>query len=199
MVQDPLARLGKLFDDNHEWAVAIARQVHRKLPPSFDVEDLEQIARIEMWKRCELYDPFNAKGVPFQAYAHVYVRGAVLMHCRRRNWREATHLSLSDAVQQAGEVETQPIEAPRSPVLDPEQNLIEKRERKITGQRTQRQSAWLRRAIDELSAMDAYLVKRYHVDGVDLDELAELVGIPRKLLWRRLSSIVRQLKKMGGK
>ena len=95
VITNPLASLADLFESNLEWASMVARNVHRKVPPSFDVEDLEQEARIAMWRCCEKYDPFNSKGVPFQAYSYLAVRGACLMYCRRRAWREATHESIN--------------------------------------------------------------------------------------------------------
>src|ERR1700720_4906713 len=38
-----------LFEDHLQWAESIAHKIGRGLPPSFDVPDLEQSARIEHW------------------------------------------------------------------------------------------------------------------------------------------------------
>jgi DNA-directed RNA polymerase specialized sigma24 family protein len=73
-----------LFERNRAWASVIARNVLRKLPPSFGAGDLVEEALIEMWRRCQLYDPGNLRGRPFQAYAYRAVRGACLMGVRRR-------------------------------------------------------------------------------------------------------------------
>jgi DNA-directed RNA polymerase specialized sigma subunit len=92
----------RLFRDNLEWAAAVARNVHRKVPPSFDLADLEQVARIEMWKRVLLYEADNGRpgrdphGTPFRAYAHMYVRGAALMFARRRAWKDGTAEAISE-------------------------------------------------------------------------------------------------------
>lgn len=104
------------------------------------------------------------------------------MFIRRKNWREQTADPLSESM-----VCSHPT---------PDAQVLQKRQDKIDGQKFARRRDWLKCAIDELPALDAYLVKRHHVEGVDLDELVVLVGIPRKQLWRRLSGIVRQLKKM---
>ena len=45
-----------LFESNLAWAEGVARSVRRGLPPSFDVEDLEQAARIELWRQVQRYD-----------------------------------------------------------------------------------------------------------------------------------------------
>jgi RNA polymerase sigma factor (sigma-70 family) len=78
----------ELFEKNCEWAAGVARNwARRKLPASFDAKDLEQEARIECWKRAQLFD--DSLNVPFQGYAYVYVLNAARMACRRRNWSEA--------------------------------------------------------------------------------------------------------------
>ena len=74
-----------VFEEHQTWAASIERSVRRKLPPSFDVQDLAQIALIQHWRCVEQYDP--ARGVPYRAYAYFPIRGAVLMACRRREHR----------------------------------------------------------------------------------------------------------------
>ena len=71
-----------------DWAAEIARMLHRNLPPAFQVEDLEQEARVAVWHCTRHYDP--SRGVPFAAYAFPRVKGRVLMSVRRRRWTEAT-------------------------------------------------------------------------------------------------------------
>ena len=79
-----------LFESNFAWAEGVARSVRRGLPPSFDVEDLEQAARIELWRQVQKFDA--ARGVPFQAFAYPAVRGAVLMQTRRRQMKAVCKL-----------------------------------------------------------------------------------------------------------
>lgn len=78
------------------WARRLARSIHRKLPASFDVQDLEQEAVISCWKCLQAFD--LRRQVPFRLYAYNAVRGAVLMAVRRRHWREATHPELPEDV-----------------------------------------------------------------------------------------------------
>src|SRR3977135_1976276 len=82
-----------VFEANLAWAERIARKVWRHLPPSFDLDDLQQIARIAHWKQVGLYDP--TRGVPYQPFAYHAVHGAVRMACRRRHYQENTHGELS--------------------------------------------------------------------------------------------------------
>jgi len=76
------------------WADVVARGVARTLPPSFDLDDLRQIARIETWRRVQAFEP--ARGVHFTTFAYRAVRGACLMFARRRNYVMATSLELDE-------------------------------------------------------------------------------------------------------
>lgn len=181
MLQDPLAPLVKLFEENLEWAAAVARIVHRRVPPSFDIEDLEQVARIEMWERCQRYDPFNENGVPFRGYAYIYVLNACRMHCRRKAWKEATAPGLTASMVDA---------KPR-----PDERVAAKQDQNRESCRQYRQRTWLQGQIAQLPAMDAYLMQRHYLDGVDLEEVAELAGMEQRQLRLRLAGVVRQLKK----
>lgn len=82
----------ELTESHLDWAAEIARMLHRNLPPAFDVEDLEQVARMAVWHCTKHFDP--TRGIPFPAYAIRRVRGSVLMAVRRRNWKEAHHIPL---------------------------------------------------------------------------------------------------------
>jgi len=86
-----------LFDAHLKWAEAIARSVKRTLPPSFEVADLEQEARHEMWKATRDYNQADPRGASFPTFAYQRVRGACLMSVRRRAYREATHGPLYDS------------------------------------------------------------------------------------------------------
>lgn len=87
--------MADLFADNVAWAEQIARRVHRKMPPSIELDDLVQEALIELHRRVGMYDP--AKNDNFQGYAYQAVYGACLMACRRRHYRNATAAPLDCA------------------------------------------------------------------------------------------------------
>ena len=188
----------RIFDENLPWALKIARSVIRKLPPSFESDDVLQEARIELWRRAQLYQENNGRpgkdpnGTPFQAYAYLAVRGACLMSVRRKNWTEAQHLALESA---SAEDEHSLVPEPASPTPDPETQLAKKRERKnITGPREYRRRRWLLKQIDRLAPVDAHLIKATYIEERDLAELAKLQGVDRTVLSRRLAGIVKRLK-----
>jgi RNA polymerase sigma factor (sigma-70 family) len=199
-----------LFEEHLSWAAAIAKNVHRKLPPSFDIDDLTQEAHIALWRRCQLYDPQNERGVPFQGYAYVYVRGACLMHCRRRNWREATHLGLGSSGE-ADHPTTLNIKGASDGMerwsigrkgtiartaadrrATPEQVLQLRQEEEIEHDRLVRFFS----AIPPPVPAGIVLVRIICVEGEDLEALARKRGISTKYLVRKLNSGVRQLRKL---
>ena len=81
-------RQQNLFDEHLNWAVQIARNIARKMPTAFDPDDLVQAGRIGLWKAVQKFNP--NRGIPFQGFAYCYVRGEIMMHVRRRSWKEAT-------------------------------------------------------------------------------------------------------------
>ena len=54
----------ELFEAHLDWAAQVGRNVGTTLPPSFDVSDLQQVARDRHWKRVELYDPGARHSLP---------------------------------------------------------------------------------------------------------------------------------------
>lgn len=163
-----------LFSDNLPWAVGIARNIHRSVPPSFAMDDLVQEARIELWKQAQKFD--LARGVPFQGFAYLAVRGAVLMFVRRRNWTEA----VMDEVD-VSHVDTTPL---------PDAQMIAAEEPE-----EERDMEKLRAAIAFLSPAEAHLVRRVYFDGIEREDLARTWGMSKETVSRRLRAAVRQIKK----
>jgi RNA polymerase sigma factor (sigma-70 family) len=87
-----------LAEQHYPWAAVLARNVHRRVPPSFDLDDLTQVARIACWRAAMEYQP--KRGVEFKKFAYRAVRGAVIMSVRRRAWKEATHAEMPADVSQ---------------------------------------------------------------------------------------------------
>jgi len=166
-----------LFEEHLEWAANGGRSVARGLPPSFDPDDLQQIAVIEHWRRVELYD--GSTGVPYRAYAYLPIRGAVLMTCRRKHYREATHEELT------------PIAAPIDSKLRPDEAMLAHEEHiRMSGPRRYLQRLRVLMSLSCLPAEDAELVRQIlaGAQGVEL----ELAAPGAK---RRLSSVVRKLRR----
>jgi RNA polymerase sigma factor (sigma-70 family) len=163
----------QLFEQNLAWAERIARSVKRGLPPSFDVEDLEQAARIELWRQTEKYDP--SKNDSFQGFAHLAIHGAVLMQCRRRKYREATHEPLDG----------RPYihHHPR-----PDQLLFLMEEQQARAARENVQLNRILEALKLLPTVQACLVYRIYLEGTELS----LLPVDAK---REASAAVRELRR----
>jgi DNA-directed RNA polymerase specialized sigma24 family protein len=155
-IPPPLAdgALPALFHENIAWAESIARTVHRRLPPSFDLSDLQQIALIAHWGRVGSYDP--ARNNNYRAYAHKTILGAVLMACRRRHFREATHDELN-----ALHVDNHPR---------PDEALLAREQRRnVDGPREYRRRQKVLAALAVLPPEDADLVRAV-LGGADASE-----------------------------
>lgn len=170
-----------LFEAHLGWAERVARKVGRGLPPSFDLKDLQQIARLEHWHQVQRYDP--ARGVPYQAFAYRAVHGAVQMACRRRNYQDATAEELKGQ-QQDGR-------------MGPEEALLEReRWRNSAGPKDLRRRSKIYAGMRILEPVDAYLVRRVYLDGEDLEALERVWGLR---LARRLALAVRRLRRAVGR
>lgn len=175
----------ELFNSNLSWAHEIARKEHKHLPPSFDLEDLQQVAAIEHWKRSGMYDA--ARNDSYQGYAYRAVRGAVLMACRRKHWTAATSEELPlNQVDEAPSAEEVLISRQEAAVSIAE--LDERRTMVLNYIRLIPQERW----------WEAYLLRRVYLDGEDLRELAAKFEMEYAGLARRLAIAVRYLKKERG-
>lgn len=169
----------QLFSENMPWARDIAKKVHQTLPASFELDDLEQEALLEHSKRVGLYDP--EKNGSYQGYAYLWVKGAVLMACRRGNWRAAT---------------TEPIRpdyVDAAPLQD--QRIDDARVERSDAIRSERQRRWVQGRLKLLPPGVAYLVRRVYLDGVDPKDLVLWLNKPYPAIARRLALGVRLLKK----
>jgi len=89
------ARRRKLFEQNLPWVRVLARKAIRRLPPSFDVEDLFQIGAAKMWEKIPDWDA--SRGVPLQGFLVSYVYNQMLMSARGPKYRDATRPPIPDS------------------------------------------------------------------------------------------------------
>lgn len=86
----------ELSADDLAWAASVARAYAARVPSHFAVDELIQLAQIQVWMERKKYKPEEHPGVPFRAYAWQAVRGACRMAVRRRRWNEAFSPSVED-------------------------------------------------------------------------------------------------------
>lgn len=134
------------------------------MPASFELDDLKQVALVEHWKRCGLYD--QRKNDNYRGYAYLWIDGAVRMATRRKEYREATleRLPCGRATTVDGR------EDPESRVLARE------RERNVDGPRRYRQMAKLHAWMRELSRGDRELLVRW-MDGRAADDVETAAAV----------------------
>ena len=185
-----------LFEEHMPWAESIAHKVHRGLPPSFDIDDLEQIARIQHWRCVEAYDP--SRNDNYRAFAYFPIRGAVLMSCRRRNYREATHEELPEEKPNRRGGRQHPVtsDVPCEKRPGPEEVLLRREQwRNVGGPREYRQRVKLRVALALLPAEDADLVRNVYFAGADVGGLEQITPGTKKRLTRAVHRLKRELKR----
>lgn len=113
---------------------AIARATMRTLPPSFEYDDLHQAGAIGLLQAMDSFDA--ARGVPFRAYATLRIRGAILDSIRRRHYRNATHLPITEQVAEmpgtgAETIERQVERAQQAAVIERAKEGLQPNERKV--------------------------------------------------------------------
>lgn len=169
---------GALFEEHLDWAERLARAGRRKLPPSFDVADLQQEARLELWRQVQRFDA--SLGVPFRGFAYFAVRGAVLMACRRKQYREATHEELKATSHHVDKH------------LRPDELLIAREEwRNRLGPKLYRKRRKVLAALQRIPAEAAHLVRMVYLEGSDMDELERLAPGSKLRLARALQTLRR--------
>lgn len=114
------------------WADSVAKCVARMLPPSFELDDLQQTARIETWRKLQVFEA--ERGVSFTTFAFKGVKGACLMFARRRNYTAATALPLDKQPEQGacdgteGRMQADRLRRILGTVVD---ELLDERERRV--------------------------------------------------------------------
>lgn len=91
-----IAKRNAIAEKHLALVVSIARKVHSKLPPSFDLVDLIQTGNIALLRAAERYDPRAHGGTPFSAFARHSIRGAIIESVRRNRYVENTRESIDD-------------------------------------------------------------------------------------------------------
>ena len=92
----------KLVEDNVRLVKIIAYQVAVNLPPHIDVSDLISAGTIGLLECIDRFDP--SKGVQFNTYASIRIRGAIMDELRSMDWMTRSMRDKSNQIQKAYEV-----------------------------------------------------------------------------------------------
>lgn len=74
----------------------IAVNVSKRLPPSFEIEDLVSVGMVALIQAAERYRPKQNNGTPFSAYARLRVAGAMIDSARWQRYRDSTMTCVDD-------------------------------------------------------------------------------------------------------
>jgi len=145
--------------------------------PSYEPEDMCQIALVGLWRAVQCFDPQRKTG--FAAFARVCIRRQILSELKRaQRWAAAT-VSFSDTVDGQAWLEQLP---------DPRQNLYEQLSER-EAQRRQREFL-----TTQLSPLEAQVVALYQ-QQLTYREIAERLGCSAKAVDNALARIKRKARR----
>lgn len=94
----------KMVEDNIHLVKIIAYQVAMNMPPHIDVNDLISAGTIGLLESLDRFD--ESKGVQFNTYASIRIRGAIMDELRSMDWMTRSMRDKSNQIEKAyGEVE----------------------------------------------------------------------------------------------
>lgn len=136
VVEKSRAARNRLIEE-YTWLVKlIARNIIRRLPASFEFDDLVGEGTLGLIDAAEKFSP--ERNVPFRAYAAVRIRGQMMESCRRRHWKNSTHLPITGDVLQmesedhgAGEIMRRIHHAERARIVNQAVDALPDREQKV--------------------------------------------------------------------
>lgn len=151
----------------------IARRVHRRLPPSFDLDDLIGEGFVGLMHAAQRYRPQAHGGTPFSAFARPRIHGAIVDSVRRRAWVENTANPLDDA--------PEGTQAPSLPYLISGPVLAGPKPRgpgrPSATFRSNHLPKPLARALRELSARQRAILGAFYGDAGTLTEIAQMLHL----------------------
>ncbi len=92
----------QLIEDNQGLVRSLAAAIHRKLPPSAQLEDLIAYGEIGLAEAARDFDP--SRGSQFSTYAYYRVRGAIYDGLSKMMWHSRSHYHRIRCEQMSGEV-----------------------------------------------------------------------------------------------
>ena len=149
---------------------SVARQIHRRLPPSFELDDLVQSGVLGLIQAAEHYDA--AGGASFDTFARHRVRGAILDSVRRHEYANQSHVRLQDV-----------------PYHDPIEERIAARE----------EADQVARAVDHLQDRDRKVIEMRYGQQMTLVEVGSALQVKKtraiQLEQRAIGTLQRRLLK----
>jgi RNA polymerase sigma factor (sigma-70 family) len=147
----------------------IARRVKKKLPPSFELDDLISEGHIGLMRAAERYSPREHGGTPFSAFARPRIRGAMVDSVRRRAWIENTANPLDDA--------PEPAHTPTLPFIITGSLESAPRSGRPTTFRSSRLPKRLAAALRRLPVRQRAILGAFYGEDWSITQIAELLWI----------------------
>lgn len=181
-----LLRRDELIEQHLYLVAPIAQRVLRKVPPSFERDDLMQLGYLGLLRAATRYRPREYNNTPFTAYARPRIRGEILDGIRRKSWREGTHDSLDALLGPAGSSTQGRRTCSREPGVDCPIEI------NLDAQRLEERVA---QAIARLSPLRAAILNLYYCPGLpSLAEVAQRLQLPVSRVARERAAAIAELR-----
>ncbi len=142
---------------------SLARGIQKRLPPSFDLDDLVGSGMLGLLDAATKYD--QKRQIPFSAYARIRIRGEILETVRRRRYISQTTVELPDL-----------------PVKSDYDQPIRARELE----------SGVTAALSRLPQREAYVIRRHYLEGEALCRIARRLRLsPCRVSQLHLSALSR--------
>jgi RNA polymerase sigma factor (sigma-70 family) len=183
----------RLVTENLDLVEKIAGALLRHFPPSIELDDLKQQGAVGLMQAAERYSSgFQKKGfktpVNFRQYAKCRVRGAILDANRRRHYREATHVSLSDQENTPPERNTHSASSHISTLLRADSEV----DASIDRRRLARE---VRNVVEMLPKRERAVVRRYYGSGQTEPQIAREAAVSPSLVSSIRKNAISSLKR----
>ena len=163
--REVLAHRDQLVTEHLPLVAAIAKSVHRNLPPQFELDDLIQTGYFALVRVATRYRPKDHNGCPFSAYARHRIRGAMLDSTKRGRYVEQTRESI-DSIPSAGSVAEALVVSTEKRLL---LGALKRHSTEARGEAAIDRAELLKRldvAITRLSTRQQKLIRRYYREDV---------------------------------
>lgn len=166
---DQLRERDSLIERHLELVPPIARRVKKRLPPSFELDDLISEGNVGLMHAASRYKPALHSGTPFSAFARPRIHGAIVDSVRRKAWLENTANPLDDA--------PEPSHRPTLPFVIGSTQDPASRIGRPTAFRSSRLPRSLAAAFERLPARQRAILGAFYGEERSVFEIAEMVSL----------------------
>ncbi|MCB0317115.1 MAG: sigma-70 family RNA polymerase sigma factor [Bdellovibrionales bacterium] len=195
-----------------KWAERIVNRLARKLPNgSYDKRDLISAAYVGLLEAQERFD--KTQGIPFERFAYLRVRGAVLDQIRKdcflsvssgkyaklyaKSQEQQNFLTEDEVskVQTCAKLNALAFRVEFQEEISAKNTAIPEIEENIDRQRILKKFS---EVYQELSKVEKKIIDKYYLNGETFDEIAKNQGVTKSAVWKNHKKLISKLRNLLG-